>query len=184
VLRLLTHGTGTVCPLTSSMGRLFDAVAAIAGVRGRITYEGQPAIELEALARTVSRCPEAAYPVDVGWVDGGLLLDPVVTINAVRRDVDRGEPAHLVAARFHEAIGRSTVAAAVELARRHGLDTVTLSGGVFQNALLSEIVETGLWPEDLAVLVHSPAPPNDGGISVGQAAIAAMASMAEAEAPR
>ena len=164
------------------MGRLFDAVAALAGVRGRISYEGQAAIELEALARMVTRCPAAAYPVDIGWVDGGLLLDPVVTINAVLRDVDRGEPAPVVAARFHEAIGRSTVAAAVELARRHGLDTVAVSGGVFQNALLSEIVETGLRREDLAVLVHGEVPPNDGGISVGQAAIAALAVTAEAGA--
>ena len=82
-----------------------------------------------------------------------------MTINAVLRDVDRGEPAPVVAARFHEAIGRSTVAAAVELARRHGLDTVAVSGGVFQNALLSEIVETGLRREDLAVLVHGEVPP-------------------------
>ena len=90
---------------------------------------------------------------------------------------DTGTPAALVAAGFHESLGRATAGAAAELAAKHGLSTVALSGGVFQNVRLAEVVVGELSDEGLEVLVHRQVPPNDGGISVGQAAIAAAAAL-------
>ena len=103
------------------------------------------------------------------------VLDPAPLLDRVLVERDRGTPVALVAAGFHEGLGRGTVRLAGELARANGLDTVALSGGVFQNRRLTEVVETGLRQLGFEVLVHTRVPPNDGGISVGQAAIAARA---------
>lgn len=154
---------------TTSMGRLFDAVAAMVTGRTRVSYEGQAAIELESLARAVPLGGGGPYDVPVAWEDGEILIDPVPLVAAVMDDAR--SPAE-VAAGFHDAIGRAAVRAGVLAAHRTGLDTVALTGGVFQNGRLSEIVDTGLRAEGLEVLVHRHVPPNDGGISVGQAAIA------------
>jgi hydrogenase maturation protein HypF len=157
--------------VTTSAGRLFDAVASLLGGRQRVSYEAQAAIELEALARTVGRRDAPVYD---GCVDiGGDVLDPAPLLAAMLADLDAGVDRALIAAGFHEAFGRATVALAVRVAGRQGLDTVALTGGVFQNARLTEVVESGLRDEGLDVLVHSLVPPNDGGISIGQAAIAA-----------
>ncbi|MEA2264958.1 MAG: hydrogenase maturation protein HypF [Solirubrobacteraceae bacterium] len=147
---------------TSSMGRLFDAVAALCGVRAEVNFEGQAAIELEALADPTAR---GAYPFDAG-------LDPREMILAIRRDVEAGVPVGIVSARFHTAVARGTAAAV----RATGLDTVVLSGGVFQNRLLAArtLAELG----DLRCLVPRLLPAGDGGISFGQAAVAAVAAFA------
>jgi len=163
--------------VTTSVGRLFDAVAALLGLRARVTYEGQAAIELEALARSVSRESAQAYPSEIAEaasphdVD---VLDPSPLVAAVLTELDRGTDRAVIAAGFHEGLGRATAALAARLARRHDLDTIALSGGVFQNVRFSDIVEDALVAEGLTVLTHESLPPNDGGISVGQAAIAAL----------
>lgn len=170
VVDLAERGTA---PDTTSVGRLFDATAALLGIRARITYEGQAAIELEALARTVPRARAPVYPVDIEREGELLILDPAPLITRVVAERDRGTPLAVIAAGFHEGLGRAAGQLAAELARTRALDIVALSGGVFQNARLTEVVESELFDAQLRVLVHHEVPPNDGGISVGQAAIAA-----------
>ena len=165
VARLAT--TGFSSPLTSSMGRLFDAVAALCGVRAIVSYEGQAAIEFEALA---DRDDVGAYPMPV---TGDSIIDPRETIQAVVGDLARGTPLSTVSARFHAAVAAATAAACVELALRGGLDTVALAGGVFQNTLLLERTALALEDSGLRVLVPERLPPNDGAIAFGQVVIAA-----------
>jgi len=165
--------SGTASPATSSAGRLFDAVAAILGVRDTINYEGQAAVELEQLA---DPSETAAYRVRITGpdVDGGLLrLGGTDLVRAVVSDVTAGVAAPLVAARFHNGLAGATVAACQQLRDTTGLGTAALSGGVFQNMLLLERTVAALEQEGFRVLVHSRVPPNDGGISLGQAAVAA-----------
>lgn len=159
--------------LTTSAGRLFDAVAALLGLHPRVTYEAQAAIALEALATTVpvAEAP-AGWPVEVH--DGDLVrIDPSPLLARVVAERDRGTALPLIAAGFHRALGEAVVAACTRLSRAHGLGTVALSGGVFQNARLTAVVAGGLTEAGLTPLVHRRLPPNDGGVSVGQAAIAA-----------
>jgi hydrogenase maturation protein HypF len=160
---------GVRSPLTSSAGRLFDAVAALLGVRDVVRYEGQAAIELEQLA---DRATRDGYPVAL---DGGapLVLRGTDLIRAVVDDLRRGVDPAVIAARFHNGLAALVVATAGRVAASAGLGTVALSGGVFQNMLLLEAVAAGLRREGLKVLVHRRVPPNDGGISLGQAAVAA-----------
>jgi hydrogenase maturation protein HypF len=160
-------------PRTSSMGRLFDGVAALVGLRKRVSYEGQAAIELEALAHTVAIGAVGPYPMERRWEGGQLVLDAAPLIAAVLADLSDDTPASEISAAFHEGVGLATVDAAALLAAAHELRTVALSGGVFQNARLTDIVVDGLESRGLEVLVHERVPPNDGGISIGQAAIAA-----------
>lgn len=174
---VLASGTANRAGLTTSAGRLFDAVAALLGLRSRITYEGQAAIELEMLATKVPQDRAPRYPaeiIDATSPDGLDVLDPAPLVAAVLSEIDRGTDRAEIAAGFHEGLGRATATLGARLARRHGLDTVALSGGVFQNSRLSNIVEDALTAEGLTVLVHELVPPNDGGISIGQAAVAAL----------
>jgi hydrogenase maturation protein HypF len=166
--------SGTASPATSSAGRLFDAVAAILGVRDTINYEGQAAVELEQLA---DPSETAAYPVRITGPDGdsggGLLrLGGTDLVRAVVEDVTAGAPPPVVAARFHNGLAGTTVAACQRLRDTTGLGTVALSGGVFQNMLLLERTVAALQREGFRALVHSRVPPNDAGISLGQAAVA------------
>ncbi|MGM0818205.1 MAG: carbamoyltransferase HypF [Actinomycetota bacterium] len=159
---------GVQAPATSSVGRLFDAVAALAGVRDVITYEGQAAIELEQAAEPADR---GAYPLPL--LDGPpLRLDAGALVRAVVDDLAAGASAGEVAARFHDGLAAGTVAACVALRERTGLSTVALSGGVFQNLRLLDAVVDGLGAAGFGVLVHERVPANDGGISLGQAAVA------------
>lgn len=153
-------------PSTTSAGRLFDAVAALCGVRDRVNYEGQAAIELERLA---DRSVTGGYPAPVerGVVGAAELIKAVVG------ELRAGVAPAVVAARFHHGLAAALVAAAVAAARARGRDAVALSGGVFQNLLLLEAVRSGCEREGLRVLVHSRLPCNDGGISLGQVAVAA-----------
>jgi hydrogenase maturation protein HypF len=161
--------------LTTSAGRLFDAAAALLGLRPRVTYEAQAAIALEALASTVPVDQAPEYPIAVGGTDR-VELDPAPLIARVVAERDRGTPVPLIAAGFHASLGRGVAEVATKLAADNGLDTVALSGGVFQNARLTEVVAADLAAAGLSVLVHRHLPPNDGAISVGQAAIAAATS--------
>ena len=172
---VLDLATSAITPVTTSIGRLFDAVAALLGGRRRVSYEAQAAIELEALAQRVERRQAPAYAgaMAVPDIGGMTVLDPAPLVAQVLHDRDAGVPAPVIAAGFHEAIGRAAAGAAVAVAIDRGLDTVALTGGVFQNVRLTEIVEGALTEAGLHVLVHAALPPNDGAISVGQAAIAA-----------
>jgi hydrogenase maturation protein HypF len=167
VHRLATRGTAAA-PATTSMGRLFDAVAALAGIRAEVNYEGQAAIELEAACDPGER---GSYPIAVGGAP--LVIDPRETIRAVAADVRADEPAGAIARRFHRTIARATVEACTTLAAAHGTDVVALSGGVFQSRMLLESVWSELSAAGLRVLVPERLPVNDGGIAYGQAAVAA-----------
>jgi hydrogenase maturation protein HypF len=168
--------TGTNAPRTSSAGRLFDAVAAIVGLRDAVSYEGQAAIELE---QRVSPSERGGYPVpETGatpLLDAGREL-----IRCVVEDVRAGIEVGRIAARFHYGLAAAVVRAVQSVAAKTGLGTAALSGGVFQNVVLLERVVAGLEAAGLRVLVHSRVPPNDGGISLGQAAIAAARDRAAA----
>ncbi len=163
--------TGVASPLTSSMGRLFDAVAALCGVRAEVNYEGQAAIELEA---AVDPLEAAAYPLPVTGEEGGpIVLDARATVLAVAADLSARVPVPRVAARFHNGVAAATVAACAAAAERSGTDAVVLSGGVFQNRTLLERTAGPLRARGLRVLIPELLPPNDGGIAYGQLAVAA-----------
>ena len=161
----------TTAPVTTSVGRLFDAVAALLGGRRLVSYEGQAAIELEALARRVPRAAARRYLGTVTADDG--VLDPTTLVEAIVRDRDAGLDTALLAAGFHEALGRASADLAARVADERGVDAVVLTGGVFQNVRLTDVVVAALEERGLSVLTHAEVPPNDGGISIGQAAIAA-----------
>ena len=163
--------TGLAAPVTTSVGRLFDAMSALCGIRAEVTYEGQAAIELEAACDPAER---GAYEFDV--VAG--VLDARPAILAARRDLTRGIDVGIVAARFHHALADATADDCARLAGDRGLDTVVLSGGAFQNRRLLERTAARLTGAGLRVLVPARLPPNDGGIAFGQAAVAA-ATLAE-----
>ena len=160
---------GINSPLTSSAGRLFDAAAAILGVRDAINYEGQAAVELEQLA-DISET--GAYPaaVEAGvpfTIRGSDLLHAVI---ADRTD---GVPAPVIAARFHHGVAALIEAGCLLMRERYDLGTVALSGGVFQNLLLLGATVARLEARGFRVLLHSRVPCNDGGISLGQALVVA-----------
>jgi hydrogenase maturation protein HypF len=164
-------------PSTTAVGRLFDAIAVILGGRPRVTFEAQAAVELETLARAVDR---RAVPARYGGLmttavdDGSVaVLDPCPLIAAFVDDADAGVPAPVLAAAFHEALGVATGELAVSLAATAGVDAIALTGGAFQNVRLTEVVESTVRRAGCDVLVHGRIPANDGGISIGQAAIAA-----------
>ncbi len=174
VLALVEQGEGV--PRTTSVGRLFDAVAALLGVRRTVTYEGQAAVELEALAAGVPDSEAGAYPLDLTCDGTSTVLDPSPLIAAVVEEQHRGTPLPLIAAGFHKSLATSAASLAAKLAGERRLGTVALSGGVFQNTRLSRLMRNELRSLGFEVLLHELVPPNDGGISIGQAAIAATAS--------
>jgi len=158
---------------TSSVGRLFDAVAALLDVRRRVTYEGQAAIELQALAARAEPTATSRYPCPVLDGDGGTVLDARPMVAAICDDLDRGVPEATMAADFHQSLAAAAAQWAAAAADRAGLAHVALTGGVFQNDLLATKLADALAAHGLRVLRHRRVPPNDGGISIGQAAIAA-----------
>jgi hydrogenase maturation protein HypF len=161
--------TGVSSPLTTSVGRLFDAVAALCGVRCQVNYEGQAAAELEGLADPGETL---AYELPVEG-EQPLVLDARETIRQLMADLEAGTSVAAVAARFHNGLAEATAEACARIAARRALDLVVLSGGVFQNRLLLERTEDALRRQGLRVLCPKHLPPNDGGISYGQAAVAA-----------
>ena len=159
---------GVNAPLASSCGRLFDAVAAAIGIcRDCARYEGQPAIELETLADPDER---GAYPFAVVCPGGPLVIDPAPMWRALLADP---APAAVRAARFHNGLAIAIGAMVGRLQRARGVDTVALSGGVFHNKRLLEQVIEQLGPLGMRVLTHRMVPAGDGGLALGQAAIAA-----------
>jgi hydrogenase maturation protein HypF len=175
-------------PLTSSVGRLFDAIAALCGVCTRVNYEGQAAAELEA----ASDPGQEPYPlplVEGGGIDGApdsaLVLDARETIAAVLRDLGRGEAPARIGGRFHAALAAASASALEVGAERTGSGTAVLSGGAFQNRILLEATRHRLLGAGLRVLVPQRLPPNDGGIAFGQVAAArAREPLGMADPPR
>ncbi len=156
-------------PVTSSAGRLFDAVSALVGIRDVVTYEGQAAIELEQQA---DRETADGYPVILSGTSPVVIRGTDLVL-AVVDDLRRGVPTAVIAARFHHGLAQAIVAAVRRIADVTGLDVVALSGGVFGNLLLLEGVVGGLRRHGFRVLLHRRVPCNDGGISLGQATVAA-----------
>jgi hydrogenase maturation protein HypF len=174
VEKMLEKGFNT--PRTSSAGRLFDAVAALAGVRESVSYEGQAAVELEWLA--TGAAPEEGYPFEVTESAGSpseatLIVDTRPLIQAVAADATRVTDAARISRRFHSTVVEIIVAVCCRLRATTGNGTVVLSGGVFLNALLASEVSARLAGAGFLVYRHRLVPPNDGGLSLGQLAIAA-----------
>ncbi|GAA5106871.1 carbamoyltransferase HypF [Haloechinothrix salitolerans] len=161
--------SGVNAPSTSSAGRLFDAVAAVLGIRDAINYEGQAAIELEQVASPSER---GAYEAAV-MGDDPLRVSGVDLVRACVADLRAGVVPAVVAARFHNGVADVIARVCDRLRTSTGIGTVALSGGVFQNLLLLGATVDALEQRDFRVLIHSRVPTNDGGISLGQAVIAA-----------
>ncbi|MFC2066064.1 carbamoyltransferase HypF, partial [Chloroflexota bacterium] len=162
-------------PLTSSCGRLFDAVSALIGVRGEIDYEAQAAIELEMLA---CDAPDetGSYPFSMTEQSGLSIVKLKDLLSAVIYDLQHGASQATIAARFHNSITLIIVELCQAISERTGINQVALSGGVFQNRLLLRKTVSLLEDKELNVLTHRQVPTNDGGISLGQAVIANFAS--------
>jgi hydrogenase maturation protein HypF len=168
-LKVLERGINS--PLTSSCGRLFDAVAALIGVRSRISYEGQAAIELEALAERA--LPSAPYPYQVESADCHR-IDFAPTIAAICADLAGGREAADIARAFHQTIAAGILAVCTKIRAESGAARVVLSGGVFQNRLLTEETAQLLSGQGFQPYCHRLVPPNDGGLALGQAVIAGL----------
>jgi hydrogenase maturation protein HypF len=174
--------SGLNTPLTSAVGRLFDAVAALAGVRQSVTYEAQAAIELEMLATgwgasLRAGAEPAAYPYDLEQVAGRTIIRLWRLLEAVLEDRTRGVDAGEIGWRFHRTMAELLVAVCQRVAAAQGtpLRTVALSGGCFQNRLLLALAVPRLEEAGFEVLLHQQVPCNDGGVSLGQVALAQFA---------
>jgi hydrogenase maturation protein HypF len=168
-------------PLTSAAGRLFDAISALAGVRHKVTYEAQAAIELEMLATqwAANRSPQnlpSAYPYDLGKDDEGLVIRLEALLSAIQHDVERGKSPGKIGWRFHQTMAKIIITTCQEIAKETLLETVALSGGCFQNRLLLALAVPLLQQAGFRVLLHRQVPCNDGGISLGQVALAHFAA--------
>lgn len=167
---------GINSPRTSSMGRLFDAAAAILGICDKATYEGEPAIELEAAAWRALGGKTVRFDGNHAGVftsaDDSPILDPQPLIEALLNGIEAGTPADRLALEFHIAITHATTHITCETCDREGLDTVALSGGVFMNRLLLQLLTRKLKDAGLTVLIPQTVPVNDGCIAYGQAAVA------------
>jgi hydrogenase maturation protein HypF len=164
VLQMMERGLNS--PLTSSMGRLFDAVSALLGLRATVSYEGQAAIELEAIA-----APDEPGAYDFALA--GPWADPAPLFACLLADLQAGVPAPVIAARFHKGVAALVVAVCQRLRAERGLNVVALSGGVFQNANLLARSLAGLSARGFEVYTNQRVPPNDGGLALGQVAVAA-----------
>jgi hydrogenase maturation protein HypF len=160
---------GVNSPPTSSLGRLFDAVAAICGIRSRVNFEGQAAMELEMLS---AEADEPAYEYE--WKrDSIIRIPPAPIIRAVVADMQNRVPPAVIGARFHRTLIRLFAELCDVVRKESGLNRVVLSGGCFQNALLLTGLIRELAAHGFEVFSHEHVPTNDGGISLGQAVVAA-----------
>lgn len=160
----IEHGLNS--PPTSSIGRLFDAISSLAGIRNTVNYEGQAAIEMEALVDPHER---AAYPLTIS----GDVIEAAPLIQEVVHDLRAGLDRTIIAARFHNGLAQMVVDACKRLRLSHGVSEVMLSGGVWQNMTLLSLSMELLEREGFTVFLHQQVPANDGGLALGQAAIAA-----------
>ncbi len=164
-------------PPTSSMGRLFDAVSSITGVRQEVNYEGQAAIELEAIADPDENY---GYQFDVRLEDGPpYLIDSAPLIRSVVNDIRSGYHPGVISARFHNGVANLIYEVCLSLRKEHGINNVALSGGVFQNVTLLACTLKYLEAADFCVYTHHLIPPNDGGLALGQAVVAQFVNSAQ-----
>ena len=171
---------GINSPMSSSAGRLFDAVAATLNLAPeRLSFEGQAAMALEAAVEGDTLTCIAPYPFGRDDSSGSLVIDPAPCWHELLADLQQGKDSSHIAARFHLGLAWTLVKVATELAEREGVRRVALSGGVFQNRHLFELVHGGLTGKGLEVLSHHQVPANDGGLALGQALIAAARSITE-----
>lgn len=169
---MLESGTGWVA--TSSVGRLFDVVSALLGVRSRITYEAQAAIELETEARrwrTTHGEDARVLPLPMSTGVGPARLDPDPLVRALVREWREGAPVGQLACSFHAALATAAADLAGTQARARGVPTIGLTGGVFANRLLLGLIEERLVADGFDVLRHRLVPSNDGGLALGQVAL-------------
>ncbi|SPL97789.1 [NiFe] hydrogenase metallocenter assembly protein HypF [[Actinomadura] parvosata subsp. kistnae] len=162
--------TAAHAPLTSSAARLFDAVAALLGIRDTITYDGQAALELE---QRTDPAETGAYPATLTTTGGPLVVEGGDLVRAAAADLAAGTDPAVIAGRFHNGVAAAITRTCVELRHDTGLTAVALSGGVFHNALLLDRTVQRLRAAGFRVLTHVRVPAGDGGISLGQAAVAA-----------
>ncbi len=159
---------GINSPMTSSAGRLFDAAAAAAGFRGLVTFEGEAAMWLEGISD-----PDETGHYDIRFIEAvPHQIDSRSVVTAIANDILSHTPPELVAARFHNSMARAIATMMTMLSKRTGIRVVGLTGGCFQNKLLTERTVQVLLEREFTVLLHSVIPPNDGGIAVGQAVAA------------
>ena len=165
--------TGLNSPLNSSMGRLFDAVSALIGIRGEIDYEGQAAVELEMAAYdSIDKVGDKGYPYSIIESDGVNVIQLKELFAAIVGDLYQGVSKPILSTRFHNTVARIIFDMCQLIAKKTGINQVALSGGVFQNRLLLRKVIPLLESADFCVFTHKQVPCNDGGISLGQAVIA------------
>jgi len=161
------------CPLTSSAGRLFDAVSALAGVRGEIDYEAQAAIELEMLAPDeVGELGQKSYPFSIVEHQGMRVVKLGELFLSLVQDVKNQVPVYIISLKFHNTVAQIIAEMCKSIEKESRINKVALSGGVFQNRLLLRLATAALQREGFSVLTHRLVPCNDGGISLGQAVIA------------
>src|SRR5262245_5256044 len=172
--RLLSRAAerGLNAPPTSSAGRLFDAVASLLGLRDRVDFEAQAAMELEALSEGE---PDRVYAVGLPERDGRIIVETPDIMRGVVEDLLVGTPTEQIGSRFHATLADVIVRACCHIRERSGLERVALSGGVFQNILLVRLAVDGLRRGGFRVYTHRQVPLNDGGLALGQAASAARA---------
>jgi hydrogenase maturation protein HypF len=163
---------GLNSPLTSSCGRLFDAAAALLGLRSVNSYEGQGAIELEGAADRGESSWNYPYAIGSTGADSCFIVDFRLTVDAILADLAAKEAGPVMARRFHDTVAAAAADACERIGRESGVTRVVLSGGVFQNKLLTERLHSLLTERDFQVYTHRLVPPNDGGLALGQAVIA------------
>jgi len=161
---------GLNAPPTSSAGRLFDAVASLLGLRDRVDFEAQAAMELEALSEGE---PDRVYATNLHEEEGRTVVETPDIVRAVVEDILAGTSTEQIGTRFHATMADVIVRTCRRLRVQSGLERVALSGGVFQNVLLLRLAVDGLRRAGFDVYTHRQVPPNDGGLALGQAAIAA-----------
>jgi len=172
ILRMMAQRVNS--PMSSSCGRLFDAVAALIGVRQEVSYEAQAAIALEMAARTSRET--AGYPLAVRFFDNRWQIDPAPLFRAIVEDLTRGIPVEGIARRFHNGLVQTLVSLACALRQQSSINCVCLSGGTFNNSLLLGGMIAKLQSAGFVVFTHSQVPAGDGGLSLGQALVAAQLS--------
>ena len=170
LIRMIEGGVNT--PLTSSCGRLFDAVAALAGIRAQVNYEAQAAIELE-MAMADAPSSEMAYPLDIRKETRGWKIDTRPLFEALLDDLAHGVKAGAISRKFHNGLVEVFTRLAAIVREHAGLDRVCLSGGTFQNAYLLEHLTARLETGGFRVFSHAEVPAGDGGLSLGQALVVA-----------
>lgn len=167
------------CPLTSSCGRLFDAVSSLCSIRHKITFESQAAIELQAKCRRRNNSERYDFDIKKDEDQNLFIIDLIPLIKEVVNDIQNSIPIESISSKFHQTVIESFACAAEKVSSEAGLKRVVLSGGVFSNIWILTGMTHALEKKGFTVYSHNKVPPNDGGISLGQAVIAKMKVIAE-----